>query len=412
MTIGCNHIEEVTRNEKTVVPEIKIEKEIEINDYDVPRSISKVFTSRLGYDNLSTKIALFQGEGLASDFQVVDAQSKEVVYKGSIEKGKDSISYGYFTELEREGTYYIQTDIIGQSYEFELGTHIYQNTLKSLCDNFGEINLDTREILSFCDGLILGLIALDFYPEIIGEEGEFTLLPILRVQVEELVALAEEEIPEKLTVEEQTIVAGTLAKFYNMYQGYDKEFAQICLRQAEEYWIDVKNNPDLKMETTYFLMTELYKATGYEKYHSKIKEFHQNEEISAIESNRQKIFGDITYQTTRRRASLRICNDLMEMRLKNVQLISDNHSDFWHREENEQLDQTMLEILEVIIVDHLFESKAYLTTLTDKVYYLMGCNPEGINYFDIEKIELKIDEKATLILLLSGIMSREILLSE
>lgn len=101
-------------------------------DYEVPESLPSILVDQQGYAVSSNKIALFCGEELPADFEIIDAENGQNVYTGKIErKGYDEetgacISYGDFTSFQTEGTYYIEAAVIGQSYTFEIAKNPYR----------------------------------------------------------------------------------------------------------------------------------------------------------------------------------------------------------------------------------------------------------------------------------------------
>lgn len=100
-------------------------------DYEVPESLPSILVDQVGYAQGSNKIAVFQGELLPDSFVLIDADSKEEVYKGEIvQKGYDEetgvfVSYGDFTSFRTPGSYYIEAAVIGQSYTFEITKNPY-----------------------------------------------------------------------------------------------------------------------------------------------------------------------------------------------------------------------------------------------------------------------------------------------
>lgn len=101
-------------------------------DYEVPESLPNILVNQVGYARKSDKEVLFRGEELPDTFSVVDADSRQVVYTGQIErresgkKAGQSISYGDLTPLETSGTYYIEAAKIGRSYSFEIRDNPYR----------------------------------------------------------------------------------------------------------------------------------------------------------------------------------------------------------------------------------------------------------------------------------------------
>jgi len=115
---------------------------LRIADYTLPAYSPNVLVDQIGYEEDSTKIVIFKGEDLSETFEVVERGSGETVYTGNIiekgydEKWKENTSYGVFTELQKEGNYFIRTDTIGQSYPFRIEKHIYQELFLNVCKSF------------------------------------------------------------------------------------------------------------------------------------------------------------------------------------------------------------------------------------------------------------------------------------
>lgn len=100
-------------------------------DYDVPEVLPDIMVNQLGYAPDSNKIAVFRGEILPDTYDLVNADTQEIVYTGEIEqKGynevtDENISYGDFTDYKTAGTYYLQADVIGRSYSFVIEDNPY-----------------------------------------------------------------------------------------------------------------------------------------------------------------------------------------------------------------------------------------------------------------------------------------------
>lgn len=393
---GCDETSEIVIEEKLV------RKDTVINEYQVPTMNPKVMASQEGYQSSSVKKVLFIGEGLGDDFYVYQKDTDEMVYQGDMEEYSDTVKYGYFTEIEEEGTYYIETEVIGQSNPFIIEENLYQNLLESLNESYDTITLQSENIIPYCEGIVTILVAMEFYPQMLLKEGDITLLTVVKEKTEALLSL---EKNQKLTIEEKLMVSGTLAKFSAIYEEADLEFSQLCLEESTYYWNETKQHHD--DEATYFAATELFKTTSQPQYHNKVKELYNKFNHSTVAGKKQRLFGDITYLSTRNHTSVSICNEIMESRLKNVQDTAKENSGY--QTTNNENEQIMYEVIEIIMIDHMFENKAYVTTLIDKLYYLLGSNTKGISYKNEKKDGVG---ESTLILLLSSIMERELLFNE
>lgn len=100
-------------------------------NYEVPVNLPNIMVDQVGYAVNSNKIAVFRGEVLPDTYDLIDVETEEIVYTGSIkEKGYheatgENISYGDFSDFKTPGTYYLQTDMIGQSYSFVIAQDPY-----------------------------------------------------------------------------------------------------------------------------------------------------------------------------------------------------------------------------------------------------------------------------------------------
>ncbi len=103
-------------------------------DYERPVIEAHIEVDQLGYLPNSPKLAIFRGEELDSHFNIVSAETGDVVYTGDIRSKTEAGSgetfyFGDFSDLTTEGTYYVQTDVIGYSYLFAIKEDLYEDML-------------------------------------------------------------------------------------------------------------------------------------------------------------------------------------------------------------------------------------------------------------------------------------------
>ncbi|MCL2718829.1 MAG: glycoside hydrolase family 9 protein [Lachnospiraceae bacterium] len=105
--------------------------EAEIN-YVVPISVPNIMVNQLGYLPGSVKMAVFRGENLPDEFRIIN-ESGQTVFIGEIEERGynpvtgEYISYGFFTEFDAPGTYYLEAQIVGRSYNFQIENDLYDS---------------------------------------------------------------------------------------------------------------------------------------------------------------------------------------------------------------------------------------------------------------------------------------------
>ncbi|MDD6811073.1 MAG: glycoside hydrolase family 9 protein [Lachnospiraceae bacterium] len=106
-------------------------------NYEVPVSTPNIIVDQIGYAADSSKVAVFRGEILPDTYHIIDAQTEEVVYTGTLEskgssgKQQDEVCYGDFTDFTEPGTYYLQAKIIGRSYSFVITDNPYEEIFRA-----------------------------------------------------------------------------------------------------------------------------------------------------------------------------------------------------------------------------------------------------------------------------------------
>lgn len=129
-------------DEKEVQADTFLEEAVYDFTYEKPKKSPNVFVDRNGYATKDTKLAFFSGKELPTQFEIVDKETKEVVFEGVMEKAEYDaktekyFAVGDFTDVKTEGTYYIRADIIGQSYSFEIKKNIYKETYQKIIESF------------------------------------------------------------------------------------------------------------------------------------------------------------------------------------------------------------------------------------------------------------------------------------
>ncbi|MCR5337778.1 MAG: hypothetical protein K6E75_04395 [Lachnospiraceae bacterium] len=102
---------------------------------------SHIVADTFGYNADDEKTAYFYGGSQGAVFYVVREDDKSIAYEGTLEKADEQdiaierpeseiisggdICRGDFTSLDKPGTYYIQTPVIGQSESFKIAEDLY-----------------------------------------------------------------------------------------------------------------------------------------------------------------------------------------------------------------------------------------------------------------------------------------------
>ncbi len=116
--------------DNTVLEEIDASEVETYDPYEPPITINQ-----LGYKPDSSKIAVFRSITAETEFSVVNADSQEVVYTGTLYGERDNPSagevnwYGDFSEVTQPGSYYITCGELDASYPFGIGRDVYDALL-------------------------------------------------------------------------------------------------------------------------------------------------------------------------------------------------------------------------------------------------------------------------------------------
>lgn len=105
-------------------------------DYEVPSATPAIKVDQVGYLPGAEKRVIFTGAHTPETFDVVNLETQETVFTGTVTGRGSESAFGMFTELETEGTYFIRADVIGYSYAFTIAEDVYENALQQALKQF------------------------------------------------------------------------------------------------------------------------------------------------------------------------------------------------------------------------------------------------------------------------------------
>ena len=141
-TQGGNQIDqsvstEITKEAEEVSVE-KQEKSTEASKVEetLNHNPDHVIINQVGYLPNDTKQVVFRGENFDEKFKVVNADTNEVVFEGTVGETKQNVSasenicVGDFSELTAEGNYKIMSHTMGESYPFKIADDVYKDAFR------------------------------------------------------------------------------------------------------------------------------------------------------------------------------------------------------------------------------------------------------------------------------------------
>ncbi len=413
--------------------------------YEVPVSVPHILVDQIGYPSFGEKTAIFTGDNLPKDFEVVDTESGEVVFSGKIKErehsgtDRDVSGYGDFSELTEEGSYYIQSSILGRSYEFKIDEDVYDDIFadaiarlkvhqekklnvilptqngepaeKIMQGGWFTDELGNQELLQSCEAMMTVLTAYELYPDSFEKENpeeEPALLSHLRMQTEWMLGLQDEKsggvyggilaesdkaIPTyraaEMSVEAAACFAAAMAKFSYTYKKYDQQYAAQCLRAADRAWKYIgkqqTSEDETKAATTAGMLftaaAELYRASGQQAYHLPVKQI-----LSAGVKPGEDVwdtYGAVTYLMTRFSVDVENCAVIMKQLMNCAEEISARaRASAYFTEGNAAYTNTKELLWNMVILsvaDYVITNHEYATVIEEHQHYLFGCNPDGIS---------------------------------
>lgn len=364
-------------------------------DYVTPRMSCNILADLEGYSAEGKKEVAVKGKELPEEFRLVNAFTGETVYRGILEdttyleEQELAIGYADFSDFSEEGKYYLECDIIGQSYRFEIhDQHIGELFLESYERMASASRAGTLPV----EDAVLVLEAYEWYSEIFPDKN-YDKTPDILADLRTWITCMEAE-PD---MEETALYAAFLAKFSYNYQNFDRQYATDCLKRASTVFGQNKGAAGMDADS-FFALTELYRATGLSTYGNKIVEYKSFlKSDSAYLEEAGYLYGGMTYIVTRQNVDVDICDIFMVDMRAQAEEISNLYRDMLHpvNAGNNGTEDLLKSAIEVSCANYVTNNYQYTGIVEEFLHYLMGENLNSVNFYEQD------GEKAEYLLLLA-----------
>lgn len=385
--IGCGDSQQTVEGQSTYVGAASMESTPVIN-YIVPQTHPNILINQKGYSVSCEKEAAVKGKALPSLFQVVDANTKEVVYSGTFEKVtfneelKLYTGVAVFSDFTQEGTYYLECDKIGRSFTFEIKEDLFQQhfleVYEVMLKNCQEQTIEITDITAM-------LTAYEWYPEAFPDEDGNQIPDVMEAVADWIAAYEKAEADE----DHETIYVAALAKFSYLYQKFDLQYATECLQHASAVFSKMQASLGRGADNFYAL-TELYRATGLSTYRNQIQDyasFFQGNTSYLGESS--YLYGAMTYLVTRQRVDVDLCNTFMGDIMDRGEEVSNLYEDMIHptTAKNNGVADLLTRAQELCCCNFVLNNYEYTHIIEEFLDYLMGRNLESICFYPGEQAQ-------------------------
>ena len=178
--------------------------------------------------------------------------------------------------------------------------------------------------------------------------------------------------------------AAALAQLSYIYQQYDEEFATVVLRAADRAFGCFLNNQDAMDNSACFkAASHLYRATGNAKYSDILGKYFSSEGFGERFNSDENIFiGAVTYLSTSQQVDKERCDDLIKLLMKRSEAIAKaaSESSFLVCDKTDDVSRLLDDMRCLTVTNHIIYNHEYTTIIENHLHYLMGMNPDGINY--------------------------------
>lgn len=381
---GCG-IQAEQENNNSPYAEVEGMEGTPIVEYSVPHMLPNVLVDTRGYTAECEKRAAVKGRELPQTFRLLDAETGEEVYSGRLEKVVYNEELGLYTgqacfdEYDTEGTYYLECDMVGQSYRFGIEDAMYTELFRETYDLMVEACKDHS--LEVSDAMAL-LVAYEWYGRVFPDEDGDQIPDVLKT-LQSWISYMEESGSEET---DNALYAAFLAKFSYNFQKFDQAYATDCLRRASTVFGQVQTTLSRDADA-FFALTELYRATGLDTYRNQIsdyKSFFENngsymEEFSYL-------CGTMTYMSTRQKVDMELCALFMTSLTNRGEEISKRYEDMIHPvlARNNGADDLLKSAMELSCANYVLNTYQYTQITEEFLHYLMGQNVESVCFYPEE----------------------------
>lgn len=366
-------------------------EESPVLEYEIPVQQPGIIADRNGYSKLEVKYAWVVASELPQSFYIVNEESGDRVLEITPENAvldeaqNEWTAKLIFTDVQDNGSYYIEAEGLGQSYSFAVSDTYYEDCLDEL------LNAEYAK----CDSLSASLE--EVYSLVYIWERYSKALPDFGADSLQLTATVKSWLDKVNTEtdspEELGMYAAIFAKFSNNYKAVDADYAAACLSKAIELYdkaIEVSNNSTdnnsggenakvLLEDTKFLALAELYRCTGSSAYSKEINALEDFITSLAEPHDSEKIlFGSMCYMSTKYTVNRNLCDKLMEALLKTCETFSLDHSLLAAEAQDRLSVEAFLSYAQQLVaMNYILDGYQYNELIMKIMHYMNGRNSEG-----------------------------------
>ncbi len=382
---------------------------------------SVIITGSGQYEAAGTKKVMLTASAGDKKFDVIDKDTDKVVYSGEIrfrrgETDKEDVGEGDvglcdLTEVNKEGSYYIKTNLGAESEVFAVSEGLYKKLLSDRLSYFGGQSAD-EEITEDNIGesfmrITDRILAQEFFPDAIspGTEEDERIVPrtmlLAKADMDVLKGFYNaDDLSAKFLHSDtgkQYQYAAVFSMFAYNYDEFDKEYASECVKIAEAVYDIAEKNYEKGMysatdtcdDKRFWAAAQLYKLTGKKEY-KLTAESYAGKNAKGLQKGFNErssgYFGSVAYLTCYHKIDLDVAEIFITGLINDINTIVKKSSEdpFLAAASGKSEEGSVKKIFEnarlVVLGNYISKSITYVECGENQLAYLYGRNALGKDY--------------------------------
>lgn len=376
----------------------------------IPVSRPSVCVDVAGYVSDREKKVIFAGDIYGQTFDVVRVRDGAVRYTGIIPHGEQDrlsgkvLSVGDFTAFDEPGTYYIRTDVVGQSYPFAIAGDTYENLFLGMLKNVS--NADMRESPEGVFDVSFGMHAVMYalqcngtlfeaaYEHLDKGEQDQQLVTQLLYMGKWLISRQQADGSLYGDYEATAAFCGIMAMSCDMFGRYEANVGREYQNAAEAAWEWLEGHPcgtDSEKSAQFYAAAQLFKLKGDRQYRT-VAEAFLREKKEDYSSERFVFYGVLAYISAETDTDRDLCTYIMKDMVDRVEAICEEVAkDSFFGIGTRTVEENMSNMLHLSFVNYLTPSKEYTLIIENTIQYMGGLNEDGICYMGADGLWRNMD---------------------
>lgn len=377
---GCGTLsgEKTTNQEKQLgTQEIVLPVFENDNTYSMPSSYVHVLTDRQGYQTEREKLVYFLGDELADEFYLIDRDKEEIVYTGKIEKSV-SPAFGDFSEFQRNGTYYIETEIVGRSYSFSISDDVFTDLLAETLQLDGIVSLEqnAENICQVSLGLHILLLGLENRGNVIDKDSE--LVGWIMKVTNWLMTCQQENGSIMEDYEATAAYCGMLTMCSDFFGKYDasmnREYDKAI--QSAKKWME--QSEETAEDALFYATAADFHANHTPKSNDYVTGYLLRHK-GTLSENFYRFLGAVMYLSAEKGTDRDVCNQIMQELVDQTESICRTSEQYNKEVHSSEISEMMRNMLLISFVDYVTPSNEYAVVMENYIHFLAGRNETGEN---------------------------------